>query len=289
MRKIIVKVFFLSLLMPFQACFEPESGCLDVNATNFDVSADDACGDCCNYPSWTIGVRHFIVPPDNPDTSFNLVYNRYFPTFDNPADTFTIERIRYFLSNLKLIKSNGEEVTVEDTIQISINSEETILTDNFFKGDRDIFAGANIGTLITEGTFVGVKFCVGLEENLLNTSINTVSDDSQLNVEGDTLLYDQDLGSYLSSLVVFNRDTVSTTDSTIVQIFEKSPEISLMFEAPIDIVAGFDVDLTLGVECLQWFEGIDIPNQTPDLGPTLSQKIVENLTNSFYVIDISQN
>ena len=40
----------LYVVLSLTACFEPQEGCTDIAATNFDASADENCTDCCTYP-----------------------------------------------------------------------------------------------------------------------------------------------------------------------------------------------------------------------------------------------
>ena len=66
-----------------------------------------------------------------------------------------------------------------------------------------------------------------------------------LDIFSDTLLFETDFG-IIPNLVVFNQDTISTTDSTIVKIFDKV-DIGLKLENPVLISPGFDATLTLQV------------------------------------------
>jgi hypothetical protein len=49
---------FIMLLYGLQGCYEPQEGCMDVYASNFEVSADRDC--CCTYPQLRI-LNDFVL------------------------------------------------------------------------------------------------------------------------------------------------------------------------------------------------------------------------------------
>ena len=272
----------------FYSCYEPKEGCLDLEATNYDVTADDPCNGCCNYPALNIAFRHLYIPPDLLDTTIFFRYNNFYPVPDNPLDTFTVERTRFFLSNIRLVRPDGSELHVMDSITIDVNGTSTRIADNFAKVDRDIFQTVNIGTIITEGKFSAVRFNVGLDDFLLNTDPESVPTTSQLNVRNDTLLYMDTINiSYLSALVVFNQDTIAVQDSTVVQIFEQTNLIEVPFEEVFQLDPGFNIKVTIDINYWQWFQGIDIKNTDQNqVNAALRNQILENIAASFSIFKI---
>ena len=274
-------LFFIFLLTN---CFEPQDGCLDLNATNYDVSADDFCSNCCTYPSLSLAFRHLVVLPDDPDTTIFFRYNTYYPTPMNLSDTFTIERIRYFLSDIRLVKFNGEEVRVLDSIDVEINGVDERIEDSYGKIDRDIFKTINVGTIVTNGVFKSIRFNVGLDANERKIDPETVETASQLYVQTDTLLYDTLNMNYLSSLVIFNRDTLSMMDSTVVKILEETNLIEVPFSESYDLSPGSNIKITIDIDYLSWFKGIDIKNEP--VNAALRSKFLENIVTSFSISKI---
>ncbi len=57
---VIALVFFLA------GCYEPKEGCLDPQAVNYDVTADEACADCCTWPSLRLSVKHAMLRRTSP-------------------------------------------------------------------------------------------------------------------------------------------------------------------------------------------------------------------------------
>ena len=42
----------------FNSCYSPVDGCLDPEATNYSIDADNPCDDCCNLPILNVSVFH---------------------------------------------------------------------------------------------------------------------------------------------------------------------------------------------------------------------------------------
>lgn len=264
------------------SCFEPTEGCLDIRATNYQVDADDPCGDCCTFPRLTLQVQHQVDLPS--DTTLNFKYETFYPSSVDPTDSFVVDRARFFISNLKLVREDGEEVGVLDTMEIEApTGTELTIEDSFAKLGRDIFQDRVLGTLITDGTFTAVKMTLGLEEFLLQTDPASVPTGHPLDITGDTLNYDAATG-YLPYLLIFRNDTTTVSDSLEIRIFEPE-EISVPLANPFELDQGFDITLTLKVNYMAWFEGVDFQN---DALETIRSKVRDNLKNAISVTEIAR-
>ncbi len=261
-------------------CYEPKEGCLNTDAVNYDVTADDPCGDCCVFPSLSLSMQHLIRLPED---TVSFQYGVLYPSEVNALDSFVVDRARYFISDLKLVKENGEEVGVTDSLSLEFSNGTSItVEDNFAKLDRDIFQARKIGTVLTEGVVTEIKFTFGLDEFLLQNELTSViSNGHPLDTSSDSLIYEEGLG-YIPNLLILRRDTVSTTDSLEFRFFDPV-QISLPLEAPFVVEKGFNIKLTLKVDYLDWFNGVDFEI---DNFPTMEEKIKNNLSNVFHVTEI---
>jgi hypothetical protein len=86
-----------------------DEGCLDVYATDFDLSADKPCGGCCTYPTLT-----YVLTQKWDD--INFVINDTF--FDKNLKPFIIKDIRYFLSSW-IWQNNSGEIYSADSLEAS--------------------------------------------------------------------------------------------------------------------------------------------------------------------------
>lgn len=275
-------LFLLFSLFIWSGCYEPTEGCLSINAVNYNVSADDACGDCCTFPSLTLSMQH-IAKSSTDSTAFRYGVFYKDPIKVNSLDSFLVDRARFFISNLQLISENDEVVTVIDTLRLGF-SDGTSMTipDNFAKLDRDIFQARKVGTILSQATIKEVQFTVGLEEFLREREIiSGLPSGHPLLTDNDSLIYETGIG-YTSNLLIVRKDTMPTTDSLIFRYFEPQV-IQLPLAAPFTIKRGFNVKLTLRANYLEYFAGVDFQN---DSFQTMQEKISNNLVNVFSVTEI---
>lgn len=99
-----IRAGLLIMALGLVACYEPQEGCLDPEAENYLVSADDPC--CCDYPD-----RGIILDLRWDTLAFRL--NRDYE--NNFGDTFRITALRYAASGFRWYYGS-EEVRVEDQL-----------------------------------------------------------------------------------------------------------------------------------------------------------------------------
>lgn len=254
-----------------------------MRATNYDVSADDPCTDnCCTFPNLSVAFLHRVVLPAQPDTSFALRYDSLYPAPFDVSHYFSIERSRFFLSNFRLVRENGEEVGVLDSLELETGSGVRFWVKNsFVKADRDIFPPSAAGKMLSDGVFTQVKFTLGLDSPVPQTDPKSVPTGHALNVSGDTLMYGEDTG-YIPNRLVFRRDTLEGTGLLDFR-FLTPQEVTLPLGGPFQLESGFHIKLTLMVDYLAWFEGVDLVNDSPAL---MQSKIDGNLTKAMKVTEI---
>jgi hypothetical protein len=273
-------LFVLFSLM-LVGCYEPEEGCLDINATNYDVSADDPCPDCCTYPSLSVLFQHFVTLATMPDTSFAMRYGTRYPS---PMDTnhlFYIDRGRFFVSDLKLVRANGEELGVLDSVLLPLLGGDSIYVENnYSKHDRDIFQAAKLGTFNSSGEFTGVKFTLGLSPTIRQVWVDTLKT-TALAVENDSLSYNEMVGIMPVHLIL-RRDTLPDT-TPIDLVFTQERQISLPFGQTVFVDKGFKVKVTLRLDYMTLFQGIDFKN---DSEADIWAKIDSQLPNAFSAVSL---
>ena len=114
----IISIFiFLSVL----ACYEPIEGCLDVDASNYNVMADNMCEDCCQLPQINI-----IFSYRNDGQNFNLG-----DTLSLPGGSIIVENFFFFLSAIQPIDQNGNPVIISDSIVFQRNDGNMSISNNF--------------------------------------------------------------------------------------------------------------------------------------------------------------
>jgi hypothetical protein len=273
----------LSLSLLLSGCFQPKEGCLDIRAANYDVSADDPCTDnCCKYPTLSITLQHRVILPGQPDTSFTMRYDSLYPAPFDTTHYFSFERSRFFLSNFRLVRENGGEVGVSDSIKLkTVSGVDFTVKNSFAKADRDIFQASSGGVFLASGVFTKIKFTLGLPDPLPQTDPESVPTGHPLSIANDTLIYEEGAG-YIPSRLIFRPDTLPGTDSLDFR-FLTPREVELPLAEPFVVEQGFNLKLTLFINYLAWFEGIDLKNDSP---ATMQAKIDSNLTKAISVTEI---
>lgn len=273
--------FHFSLFI-LSSCYEPQESCLDIQATNYDVSSDDPCTDCCTFPSLTLAFQH-IVETDA-DTSF-LRYGVFYPNEGTSVTTDSVmfDQASFFISNILLKKLDGTTVGVDDTLALEFSSGDPVtISDNFAKLDRAIVSSRNVGTVITEGVFDSIQFTLGLEDFLQPKEItSTLPSGHPLDSSNDSINYEIGTG-YIPNRLIVRYDTITVLDSLDFRFFTPLP-ITLPLSEPLTVVRGNNIKLTLKLNYMDWFRMVDLANASPQ---TIEEGISNNLSSSISVVDL---
>lgn len=253
---------------------------MDIEATNYDVSADDQCPKCCTYPKLSVQVFHYVVSPRKPDSLFTMRYATKYQGLLDSNQFFFLDRGRFFISDVKLIRESGEAVGIKDSVLLPRYAGDSIrLENNFSKHDRDILQAASLGTVRTEGLFVGVKFTVGIPQSVLDeVAIDSITS-GPLSVRNDTLSHDS-LTGIIPIRFILRPDTLDNTPKLDFQ-FKAPYEISLPFAQPVAIERGYNIKLALGLNYSKLLENVDFQH---DSEATIRAKIDSQLTNAFSIV-----
>jgi methanobactin biosynthesis MbnP-like protein len=258
--------FLLVFLLILVSCKERIEGCKDIEATNYNVSADDPCSDCCIYPKMLLEVYHKY---DSLNFSFDS-------TYIIAGDTVRFKQVIFYLSDFRLVNSTDSIETVE-TIDLDIIGGDIVtFKDDFTLVSRSISSFSyKVGEIKGTGEFNTLKFSVGLVGESEFANAEAVIDGHPLSLTSDTLW------TYPEGYV-FNRVIVIPDTSNILEVRQidikgevNLVEVSLPFS--IDLELGFDATIPLRIDYKKWFSDIDfkagaiedirskIVNQTPNV------------------------
>lgn len=269
------------------ACFEPEEGCLDVEALNYQIDADQSCPNCCTYPSQILNVQHRFVVDDE--------VNRVFPhssTFDPTThlddfgNPFQFKELRYFLSNIHLITANGAILEIQDTVSLTVVDGSATLTtpveNNFVLVESRSLADYTIGEIRGSGTFTELAFNLGLIEPVDNTLFSSVPEGNALD---DETLYISDTEGFIFLDMELYTDTIANQLDSVRVLLDNTdllPAISLPIN--FDLTPGFNPDIIIQADYGALLREVNVKT---DDAATIRQKIVNNITNLFSVTEIT--
>jgi len=279
----VISLFIISFSLT--ACYEPTEGCLDRRATNFDISADEPCPDCCTYP--TLKIR-FDNKWQYPDTLLAFRTDTVF--YDVLNQPFRINRIRFYWSNFKLLLDNGGELSITDLIDIKIPDGTDTMTLNVI--DHFLLADINsstnnltLGTIVPEGVMTGFKTDFGIADPVNKAFISEIPEGHVLSPQLGNLNYDTDLGYVFAQIEYFQDTTAADTIPVIINIFGADALKPLSFDlpTPVMLTEGFNPQLVIETNFAHWFEGVNVR-----LGDTttIQAQISNNIEGSFVLKEV---
>jgi len=276
-------LLWIGVLVTVSSCYQKQEGCLDIRATNFDLEADIACEDCCEYPDLKLKFLHREVLPD---TIFNIGYadSVYVDGAGNP---FRINSLKYYVSNIRLLSTDGTEAVVNETIDIETPTGIITFTDDFLLISGSFSSALTAGSFSTIKTFDKIRFFVGLDSDLQSVDPSTLPDNHVLAINQDTSMYDIQNGMYLMGNHEIFKDT--TAIDTIVRVltipmFYGPVELTLDFPEEIALPEGFDLEISLQVDVPDWFANSDVRFSSDQ---QLFTNIVSKLSETFSVVAVT--
>lgn len=263
MKKKTLRIPFISAMMVLLlcSCYEPKEACLDAEASNFDVSADDPCSDCCTYPNLIIRFGHLwdgeaLSPGDT------LVDD-----FMNP---FIMDQFEYFIGSVYLTDIEENRIQVLDSIELTMNDLSQFET-NDFEHITLAQTSYTTGSIIARNDIKEIEFKVGVvPQNLVFDDLN---ENFTLYTFRDSLTKD---GIYIPWQMRFSRDTIDVILEDIDGNAGKLDVISLEKEVSTEI--GEEVAIEITVEFKNLLEGINVKD---DSSETIVSKMTTNLVNAF--------
>ena len=232
----------------FTSCYENIEDCLDVDAVNYNVLADEACENCCDLP--TLSIQFSFLNGDNSlsidlGDSIKLDNGKY----------VLLEDFYFFLADIQLISGSGQALDFEDDIRIYEGEDLQLVEHDFAFFNRRNFR-RNMEGMRFQGNLTDISYSLGLP-----SQINFYDIDS---LEENTVLQNATDASYRGMGEGFNFFYVkflSTPDSiaTEIKLFNDYPLIgeSQSFLNSITIEQAVSESLGLSFDMEKWFSGID--------------------------------
>ncbi len=240
----------ISLLLPilclisicFVSCYETSEGCLEKWASNFDISADINCNDCCTEPKFSFNLNWIYNQETlNQDSFYTNVNNQ----------TYRILNARFLMNRFKVWNIEQDTLKKLDTTII----KDRIYVDDFKFVTKTI--QSNSIATVRDITYVdSISFYFGLESALLDTSIIT-KDNGEIATALDNL-YDYDV----DSLALFKIDLVidsAKTDTFSFSYFgEGEAFYKERFNLTQDLSEGVNKTINIDIDLKTWFDDVNL-------------------------------
>ncbi len=257
--------FLLFLFLPLLAasCYEDRIDCLDPDATNYDLRADEACpDDCCTYPTFSLDPQRFWG-----DEIFTLA-----DTFtDGALNQFRIIRFRVYLSELELVAGDNLLPTPENLVEVGvISGTDTITTElnaNLILASSSGSPTSSVGTLRTGSeALTQVQGLVGMSDVFNDVYPPSAPSGSPLATQINLLNFNDGNG-YLTASAEFV--LIATNDTVRVDLYDTTP-LLLDFPTAVEPVRGANLTVELAADYQTVFGSINLATEPERIGEFLA-------------------
>lgn len=248
MYKINVNIILLiTICLMVYSCYSPNSGCLDPNASNYDVSADETCESCCTATTLTLRL----------ESNYDTVSFAFNDTLVNDLEQrFLVKNLQYFIDDIELIGADMKSYRVQDSVTLSFIDQ-----DSFAIVDDLLFVSPNrpsntVGTFDNFISYDSLYFNFGMSEVYFDASRDELPDDYSLVSDADTMYIDA-LQRYaqLRILIQTNADDSLSLDTFDILDNELSFKVSSILDTTF--IRGENITVIRSVDYKKLFGLID--------------------------------
>ena len=260
-------IFLLTFI--FSNCQEPSKGCLDANATNFDVTATKPCIDnCCTYPNLTLQTDYF-----SNDTG-KVIKFKFDDKFKIGTDSIQILEAQFYLSDFQLITPDNKIVTTIDSVAL-YRQKDTIKTlANYALVGKNNGFDFKIGSFNQNGKFSKVRFKFGLNDIANQTNPAKMPTGHPLSIQRDSM-YLNSANTYIFNRLVVRKWQGTGAKDTMRFYITKAKDIEIVKN--FSFTEGFDAVIPLRINYLAFFTGVNFSSPTN----TIKEQIVSNYDKVF--------
>lgn len=275
---------FLLLILMWSGCYEPQDGCLDLEAVNYSFSADNNAPEDCEYPELRAQFIHVYSTADTV-YNFRLRDSVYLDAAGNP---FTVNRFSFYISDFELQRTDGTYLNVEEELELYLfdNDGNIVLQtvpDNFGLASAGNSGAIGLGTLREAADLQSLRFFVGVNGQANVAIADSIPAAHPLGLTDSLLYFNQDSG-YVYQFVELFRDT--TAADTIPEQLRSGTFANLQqIQLPVagEKIPGFNLKVVIQVDYSKWLAGINV---VTDSKAELQQKIVGNTAEAFSLQEI---
>lgn len=235
----LMAVVFAALFL--EACYSPVDGCTDPESTNYAISADNLCEDCCQFPQIRLSIFH-----ENKDTTFNLK-----DTITNDLNQqISLLDYVYLLSDFKI--QIGEEIyEISDSISLNVDDGVEYVKDDVIRVSRSEFT-FDLGTIIFDGTTDQLSFKTGIIDALNENEFTSEVSGHPLTTDPDSLYQSE------SETYVFQRIQVAQGKEFLdTVVYDIRTAIDVTFPLNFESFRGENKTIIIEAQYDRWFDGID--------------------------------
>lgn len=279
-RQTVTAFLGLLLMLKLSGCYEQRTGCLDIDAVNYAVDADQACPDCCTYPSLRVRFLHRSVYPDTV-VNFGSADSVYYDIAYNP---YRVADFRFFIADFKLTHNGGQQSALINKLGVRLfegmgSRPDSVINDVILV--RPQLTGRNtVGTFRVSGNLESIGFKVGLSEALRLVDTASLPQTHPMHPMASGLNWSRNEGfDFLRMRFVQGLDTLTIQRSRVADMVDISLPVLGMPALPY----GYHVEVDILIDYKYWLQDIQLPPATPD---ALFAVMRQRAAGAFVIADI---
>ncbi|MEQ8703726.1 MAG: hypothetical protein RIC19_07390 [Phaeodactylibacter sp.] len=276
--------FLVLVIALWSGCYEPQDGCLDLEAVNYNFEADNNAPEECQYPELRIQFTHQYSTADTL-YNFRLRDSVYLDAAGNP---FTVNAFTFFISDFELQRTDGTYLNIEEELDLYLfNTNGDIILqsvpDNFglvTAGNSNVIG---LGTLREAADLQSLRFFVGVNGQANVSIADSIPAAHPLGLTDSLLYFNQDSGYVYQFIELFRDTTAADTipEQLRVGTFANLQQVALPVVG--EKIPGFNLKVVIQIDYRKWLEGINV---VTDSKAELQQKIVGNTAEAFSLKEI---
>lgn len=255
-----VAVLVICTLIFLFSCNTKQGGCLDLEAMNFDVTAEKDDPGSCVYPDLLLNVAYKWG-----DTTFatGVVYT------NNLGQHFIVERFHFLFSQFVINRTDADTLAINEMTEWYVGNGSGgayfDVTDDFVFVDRSRFL-FTLGTISESGFATTYNFWSGVPPSLTPTNLDSIPAES--NIQDARALYEPARELFANARFIMYPDTAVDVLDTFV-VYTEPIFFTHMLQKTL--IQGFDDTLNIGLDLEVMFGDANL-KASPEM-------IVEHLAN----------
>lgn len=194
------------------SCEQRVEGCLDFRALDVDLNADDACSDCCVFPSLALN----FVPVRLDGGVVSDILQRS-DTLMLGSELGLSPELGFYLHDIALISDDGQRLEMQDTFTVFSGGEEPdfVFERSLLRITPFSQTSYELGTLLEAQTFIAIEAKLGLPDVLRSVEIDFQPVGSPLSRNADSLLISAQGDKFLDVNFRYVRQDGNPDSSTV--------------------------------------------------------------------------
>lgn len=238
------------------SCYMPVDGCRDINAANYDVTADEDCEEidnCCIYPNLNLTISQQVR---------DTLWIRDSLYTNNLGQVYDIGTVIVMLDDWRIQQGSATVLTREE-VDLTYDDVDTTVLDGLVYHRSSEFR-YTVGSFIANGIVDQVECTLGTTDRA--DAIASNADAYVGEIFPDSLLVDT--MRYPSVFIRF--DSIDARSQMDIYLYDR---VDLAFPLAVDLPRGDDLTVACNLDYSEWLDDIDLSLSTEEISEAIAIKL----------------